>query len=65
MRQANGWTQAELAYLTHMHAVSIGKIEKGQRKLGVATLMRVAGALEPAGLTRRSSSGRSSKAAQR
>ncbi len=44
-RQALSWTQEELGEACGLHASYIGQIERGQKKVSLATLMRLAEAL--------------------
>lgn len=45
-RSRKGWTQAELAAKVGIAQANLSNIEKGKRDLNVATLVRVAAALE-------------------
>lgn len=44
-RQALGWTQEELGEAAALHASYVGQIERGQKKVSLATLMRLSSAL--------------------
>ena len=44
-RQALGWTQEELGEASGLHASYVGQIERGQKKVSLDTLMRLAAAL--------------------
>lgn len=44
-RQDLGWTQEELGETAGLHASYVGQIERGQKKISLDTLMRLAAAL--------------------
>ena len=46
LRSERGWTQEQLAQMSQIAQPTISRIEKGKRTGNVATLMRIAKALE-------------------